>query len=134
VILVNIPTSDPASYSDLVRSTEVHNSPLEVVRNPPEGLLRTTTQVVVYSKAHHNLWYIFSVDPSEALATLDPAGRPAAKAETPAPEAAALLADPDKPRAEALTPKMRYIRWLTDQPEWTGPLPGEDPTPEDNDE
>ena len=70
----------------------------------------------------------------EPLAEVDPAGRKSARAETPAPEAAAWLADPDKPRAEALTPNMRYIQWLTDQPEWTGPLPGEDPTPEDTNE
>jgi hypothetical protein len=34
------------------------------------------------------------VDPSEPLATLDPADRPAARQETSAPEAAAWLADP----------------------------------------
>jgi hypothetical protein len=66
----------------------------------------------------------------EPLAEVDPADRTSARAETPALEAAAWLADPDKPREEALTPNMRYIQWLTDQPEWTGPLPGEDPTPE----
>ena len=67
----------------------------------------------------------------EPLAEVDPADRKNARAETPAPEAAAWLADPDKPREEVLTPNMRYIRWLTDQPEWTGPLPGEASTEED---
>ncbi len=83
------------------------------------------------------MWYHIHTTPTrgifpavEPLAEVDPADRKNARADTPAPEAATWLADPDKPHKEALTPNMRYIQWLTDQPEWTGPLPGEDPTPE----
>jgi hypothetical protein len=70
----------------------------------------------------------------EPLAEVDSADRKSARADTPAPEAAAWLADPDKPREKAETPNMRYINWLADQPEWAGPLPGEDSTPEDTNE
>jgi hypothetical protein len=66
----------------------------------------------------------------EPLAEVDPEDRKGARADTPAPEAAAWLADPDKPSEEVLTPNMRYINWLANQPEWTGPWPGEDSTPE----
>jgi hypothetical protein len=60
------------------------------------------------------------VDPSEPLATLDPADRPAAKAETSAPEAAAWLATP----ADAPPPfRLTFFEWLAQQPEWIGPLP-----------
>ena len=52
----------------------------------------------------------------EPLAEVDPADRKSARADTPAPEAAAWLADPDKPREEVLTPNMRYIQWLANQP------------------
>ena len=70
----------------------------------------------------------------EPLAAVDPADRKSARADTPAPEAAAWLADPDKPPAAALSQNMRYIQWLIDQPEWTGPLPDEDPTCEEGNE
>ncbi|WP_348263196.1 hypothetical protein P8935_01250 [Telmatobacter sp. DSM 110680] len=70
----------------------------------------------------------------EPLAEVDPADRKSARADTPAPEAAAWLADPDKDRATGPTPNMRYINWLADQPEFAGPLPGEASTPEDTNE
>jgi hypothetical protein len=92
---------------------------------------------VTSSEKRSQLWYhiknttTHGISPAvEPLAEVDPEDRKGARAETPAPEAAAWLADPDKPREIALTPNMRYINWLADQPEWTGPLPGEDPTPE----
>ena len=71
----------------------------------------------------------------EPLAEVDPADRKSARAETPAPEAAAWLADPDKPREEVLTANMRYINWLANQPEFVGPWPAaEGSTPEDEEE
>ena len=58
----------------------------------------------------------------EPLAEVDPADRKSARADTPAPEAAAWLADPDKPRAAVLTPNMRYILHLEQQPEFDRPM------------
>ena len=66
----------------------------------------------------------------EPLAEVDLEDRKSARADTPAPEAAAWLADPDKPREPALTPNMRYINWLLSQPEYIGSDSGEDSTPE----
>ena len=57
------------------------------------------------------------------LAEADPEDRKGARAETPAPEAAAWLANPDKPREQALSANMRYINWLANQPEFVGPWP-----------
>lgn len=67
----------------------------------------------------------------EPLAEVDPADRKNARADTPAPEAAAWLADPDKPREQVLSANMRYINWLANQPQWTGPLPTRDPAADD---
>ena len=59
----------------------------------------------------------------EPLADTDPADRKNARADTPAPEAAAWLANPDKPPEKGLSANMRYINWLADQPEFDGPWP-----------
>ena len=73
--------------------------------------------IVVSHPQHHN--------------QVDPADRKNARADTPAPEAAAWLADPTSPANKSSRQTCGTSRWLTDQPEWTGPQPGEASTEED---
>lgn len=47
----------------------------------------------------------------------------------PAAEAAAWLANPE--RTDQPSANMRYIEWLAQQPQWTGPLPVEQHNEED---
>ena len=60
------------------------------------------------------------MDPSEPLATLDPADRPQAKADTTAPEAAAWLANPEAVAQARSANLDLFLRW-ENEPEWTGP-------------
>ena len=76
------------------------------------------------------------MDPAESLATLDPDDRPAAKEETPAPAAAAWLADPDAPtKPKRLTTAQRWAIDLGFDPETCRPYGApENPEEEDTDE
>ena len=59
------------------------------------------------------------------LAESDPDERTPAREQTPAAEAAAWLENPE--RQDQPSPNMRWIEMLAQAPQWTGPLPSEQP-------